>query len=116
MTNEPSWCFTITTLLIDDDVTTAGEYTDDDIVQNCVKTCTDGNDSEDETDQFHNVEREQEKIPKKQDALNALETLHRFFEYAAIIDQTIFDKIYELEKHTQNVETETPLKLTDFFH
>ncbi|KAK9877372.1 hypothetical protein WA026_017768 [Henosepilachna vigintioctopunctata] len=37
---------------IDDHVTTTGKYTDDDIVQNCVKKCTAGNDSEDETEQF----------------------------------------------------------------
>ncbi|GBO99199.1 hypothetical protein EVAR_495_1 [Eumeta japonica] len=28
-------------------------------------------------------------------ALNALETVHQYFEYAAVVDQAIFDKIYE---------------------
>lgn len=98
---------------IDDDVTTAGEYTDDDIVQNCVNTCTDEND-EDEASQSHNLDRKADKNPKKQEALKALETLHKFFECAEV-DQTIFDKIYELEKHAQNVKTESQKKLTDFF-
>ena len=58
--------------------------------------------------------RNSKKIQKKQEALKALETLHKFFECAAV-DQTIFDKIYELEKHAQNVNTESQNKLTDFF-
>lgn len=96
---------------IDDDVTTAGEQTDDDIVKNCVNTCISGNDSEDEA---QIPETEIKIIPKKL-ALNALETVHQYFEYAAVVDQAIFDKIYELEKKIQNTKTETQTKLTDFF-
>ncbi|XP_025831101.1 tigger transposable element-derived protein 4-like [Agrilus planipennis] len=62
----------------DDDVTTAGEYTDDDIVQNYVSTCIDGNDSEDEDRPSHILDTEVEDIKKKRDALKALETLHKF--------------------------------------
>ena len=58
--------------------------------------------------------RNSKKIQKKQEALKALETLHKFFECPAV-DQTIFDKIYELEKHAENVNTGTQKKLTDFF-
>lgn len=95
---------------IDDDVTTAGELTDDDIVKNCVNTCIAGNDSEDEA---QIPETEIKIIPMKL-ALNALETVHQYFEYAAVVDQAIFDKIYELEKNIQNTKTETQTKLTDF--
>lgn len=88
---------------IDDDVVTAGEYTDDDIVQNSVSTRTNGNDCENVAEQSHNLDKEAEKIPKKQEALNTL-------------NQTILDKIYELEKIIQNITTETQLKLTNFFN
>ncbi|XP_046976413.1 tigger transposable element-derived protein 6-like [Vanessa cardui] len=57
---------------IDDDVTTTGELTDDDIVKNCVNTCIAGNDSEDET---QIPETEIKIIPMKL-ALQALETVH----------------------------------------
>ncbi|XP_057336463.1 tigger transposable element-derived protein 4-like [Microplitis mediator] len=97
---------------IDDDVATAGEFTEDDIIQNCV---TDGNESDDDADQSQSLDKELEKIPKKQEALKALETLHKFFEYSAIGDRTIFDKIYELEKHAHNVKSGIQKKLTDFF-
>ncbi|CAG4957237.1 unnamed protein product [Colias eurytheme] len=96
---------------IDDDVTTAGEQTDDDIVKNCVNTCITGNDSEDEA---QIPETEIKVIPMKL-ALNALETVDQYFEYAAVVDQAIFDKMYELEKNIQNTKTETQRKLTDFF-
>ncbi|CAB3252374.1 unnamed protein product [Arctia plantaginis] len=65
---------------IDDDVTTAGEQTDGDIIKNCVNTCIAGNDSEDEA---QIPETEIKIIPMKL-ALNALETVHQYFEYAAI--------------------------------
>lgn len=96
---------------IDDDVTTAGELTDDDIVKNCVDTCIAENNSEDEA---QIPETAIQIIPMKL-ALNALETVHQYFEYEAVVDQGIFDKIYELEKNIQNTKTETQTKLTDFF-
>lgn len=37
----------------------------------------------------------------KQEALNALETLHRFFEFFTATDKIILDKIYNFEKHVQ---------------
>lgn len=91
---------------IDDHVSTSGEYTDDDLVQICVSPWTDGDDSEDEASQSHILDREMEKIPNKQEALNALETLHKFFEHTAV-DRTVFDIIYELQKHAQNVKTDS---------
>ncbi|KAH0549828.1 hypothetical protein KQX54_014727, partial [Cotesia glomerata] len=97
---------------IDDDVATAGEFTEDEIIQNCV---TEGNVSEDEADQSQVLDIEVEKIPRNKEALKALETLHKFFEYSAVVDRTVFDKIYDLEKCTQNIKLETQKKLTDFF-
>lgn len=101
---------------IDEDVVTAGEHTDDDIINNCVSSFTDGNNSEEEADGSEILDPEIRSIPKKQEALNALETLHQFFEYSAAVDKTIFDKIYELEKHVHNAKTETQKKVTDFFN
>lgn len=94
---------------IDDDVTTAGEQTDDNIVKNCVNTCIAGNDSEDES---QIPDTEIKNIPMKL-ALNALETVHQYFEYT-VVDQGIFDQIYELEKNIRNTKTENQTKLTDF--
>ncbi|CAD6999692.1 unnamed protein product [Ceratitis capitata] len=56
---------------MDDDVTNAGEQTDDDNVKNCVKTCMVGKDSEEETQ----IPKEIKTIPMIL-ALNALETVH----------------------------------------
>lgn len=55
-----------------------------------------------------------EGIPTKREALKALETLHKVYEYVAV-DQTIFDTIYELEKHKLNLKRESQKKLTDKF-
>lgn len=63
---------------------TAGEFTEDDIVINCVSSCTGGNEFENEASQSHILDREVEKIPTKREALNALETLHKFYEFAFI--------------------------------
>lgn len=82
------------------------KFTGDDIVQNCVSSYTDGNDSENEASQSHILDREVEKISTKRETLKALETLHKFYDYS-VVDQTIFDKIYGLEKHTQNLKTES---------
>ncbi|CAG5026954.1 unnamed protein product [Parnassius apollo] len=60
---------------IDDDVTSAGEQTDDDIVKNCMNTCIARNDSEDEA---QIPETEIKIIPIKL-ALNALESVHQYF-------------------------------------
>lgn len=100
---------------VDDLLATAGEFTDDDIVHNFATTCTDGNDSEDEADQLQTLDTEVKNIPKKQEILIALENIHKFFEYSAVVDKTIFDNIYELEKHVHNLNTEKQKKITDFF-
>lgn len=94
---------------IDDDVTTAGEQTDD-IVNNCVNICIAVNDSEVE-EQI--PETEIKIIPMKL-ALNALETVHQYFEYAGVVDQAIFDKNYELEKNIK-YKNRNPNEVDGFF-
>lgn len=67
------------------------------IVADCVSTSTDQNGSEDEDHQANgSLDTEEKPFPKKQ---KALQMVYRFFEFLTDIDQSIFDKIYELEKH-----------------
>ena len=58
-------------------------------------------------DQSPSSDREIETTPKKQETVKALETLYKFFEYSAVGNKTIFEKIYELsisEKKIMSLE------------
>lgn len=91
---------------IDEDVDTSGEQTDEDIIENCVNTFTERNESDDEDEPDLTMDMNPEIIPKKHKALNALESIHKFFDFSTVIDEGIFDKIYDLEKLVQKSSTD----------
>lgn len=98
---------------ISEDVTTFRKYTRDDNVQNCVIWCDDGMDSENKAGKSHILDRELEKVPSKQEALKALETLQKFYKNTAF-DPTIINRINELEKYTHRLQTASQKKLIKY--
>ncbi|CAG9562769.1 unnamed protein product [Danaus chrysippus] len=97
---------------IGDVVTTVRKYAKDDNVQKCMIWC-DGMNSGNKPAQTFIVYKEVEKVPSIQEALKALETLQKFYENSAF-DPTIINKINELEKHTQRLQTDSKKKLIEF--
>ncbi|GJQ65535.1 hypothetical protein Trydic_g7636 [Trypoxylus dichotomus] len=86
----------------------AEEHTDDGIVEEYVTTSTDRIDSEDEADHASaSLGTERKLSPKKQEVINALEG---FLKFSAASNQSIIDKIYELEKWVQYAKTEFSCK------
>lgn len=98
---------------IDDDLPTAGEHTDEDIVADCSSAFRQNEDGDEDDQTFGEIDVEKKPILKT-DALNAIETLHSYFEHCDT-DPSIFDKIYELEKQVKKCNNGTQKKLTDFF-
>jgi hypothetical protein len=96
---------------VDEDVQISGERTKDDIVVHCVSMLTDSNSSEDENDWSNGTfDTDQKSIPKKQEALDVLETILRFCEFSDT-DKSIF---HEVKKHINNTMREYQKTLTDF--
>ncbi|XP_043475654.1 tigger transposable element-derived protein 6-like [Leptopilina heterotoma] len=95
---------------VDDNMPIAEELTDDDIIANC-----NNNFDDDDCEEVENSTIAEVSIPKQQEVLSALETIHRFFEFSTNINESVFDKIYELEHHVKNCTTKKQTVITDFF-
>ena len=100
---------------VDEDLAITGEQTDDDIVQSTLESASQNFNDDDTDDDLDGVEVKQ---IKKKEALSALETLTTFFEQqeSAGNDQSVFEKIFGLEKSVRSSGGNTKhLQLTDFF-
>ena len=97
---------------VDDEVQISGLLTEDEIISNNNNNLVEQEDDVEEDEQcevnFH------EKVTKN-DAENALATLHKFFEVSHC-DRTAFDKIYDLEAMVDKTSAFAQKKLTDYFN
>ncbi|CAG9579761.1 unnamed protein product [Danaus chrysippus] len=79
---------------VDDGLIVSGELNEGDIVHTFSSSSLENEERDDEMSAEVNLV----KISKRE-AVKALETLHSYFEMSSIGDQSIFDRIYNIEKH-----------------
>ncbi|CAG9559805.1 unnamed protein product [Danaus chrysippus] len=95
---------------VDDGLIVSGELNEGDIVHAFSSSSL-----ENEEDDEMSAEVNLVKISKRE-AVKALETLHSYFEMSSIGDQSIFDRIYNIEKHLMADTYKRQTKMTDFYN
>ncbi|XP_074108553.1 uncharacterized protein LOC141533530 [Cotesia typhae] len=96
---------------VDDGLIVSGELNEIDIVHAFSSSSLENEEEDDEMSAEVNLV----KISKRK-AVKALETLHSYFEMSSIGDQSIFDKIYNIEKHLMADTSKRQTKMTDFYN
>lgn len=96
---------------VDDGLIVSGELNEGDIVHAFSSSSLEDEEEDDEKSAEVNLV----KISKRE-AVKALETLHSYFEMSSIGDQSIFDKIYNIEKHLMADSSKRQTKMTDFYN
>lgn len=94
---------------MDDNVLISEELNDDDIV--AMYSSLDTEEEEEEGD----CEETPVKISKRE-AMEALETLHKYFEMSNIDNSNIFDQIYSIEKQVLATNNQVQTNITDYFN
>lgn len=94
---------------MDENVLISEELNDDDIVAMCSSL-----DTEEEEEEEEDCEETPVKISKRE-AMEALETLHKYFEMSNIDNSNIFDQIYSIEKQVSATSTQIQTNITDYF-
>lgn len=93
---------------MDDNVLISEELNDDDIV--AMYSSLDTEEEEEEED----CEETPVKISKRE-AMEALETLHKYYEMSNIDNYNIFDQIYSIEKQVSATSNQIQTNITDYF-
>lgn len=96
---------------VDDGLIVSGELNESDIVHAFSSSSLENEEEDDEMSAEVNLV----KISKRE-AVKALETLHSYFEMSSIGDQSVFDKIYNIEKHLMADTSKRQTKMTDFYN
>ncbi|XP_015511187.2 tigger transposable element-derived protein 6-like [Neodiprion lecontei] len=92
---------------MDDDVIISEDLTDDEIVSTYSSLETEA--------EIEEVYEETSVNISKREAMEALETLHKYFEMSNIDDQRIFDQIYAIEKQVLATSHQIQTNITDYF-
>ncbi|XP_056649105.1 tigger transposable element-derived protein 4-like [Diorhabda sublineata] len=95
---------------VDDGLIVSGELNESDIVH-AFSSSSFSNEEDDEMSAEVNLVK-----ISKHEAVKALETLHSYFEMSSIGDPSIFDKIYNIEKHLMADTSKRQTKMTDFYN